>query len=495
MANAAAVFGVTVALLLGVAYVGVRTSRGRVESGEDLVSSPNSTSQAVLVGSLVSTNLGAWVLFTPPEAGVLFGGLPAIAGYAVGAALPLLAFVPVGTRLRRLVPHGHSITEFVRARYGRRMHAVVFGVALSYMFVFLTVELTGAVAALALVAGIDPWVTALTVGVALFAYVGYGGLIASIVTDNVQLLVVLPLLVVGFVAVSFALGGVATIHERVVTSHESLLGWNLRGIRFGFLVSLGVLAGNLLNQGFWQRVYAAEDDRTLRRALVIAAVSSGPVVFLAGLFGVQAAGFGLVEGGAANTSFFQLVSATLPAWAGIVVVAVVVLLVTSTADSLLNGLASLVRFDLAMLPGRLLTEERLVTGVVITLATVIAAFQVSEIELFFVVDLLCVPLVVPVVAGLYAERITERAALLGAASGMVVGLALDPWLRSLAVPAGIDAVLPEPTFLGAFTGAIVVSFLPVAVSATTGERVVSFDDLDARIEEIDDSDRSDPIDP
>jgi len=483
VADATTALAVTVALLLGVSAVGILVTRGRVTTGEELVSAPQSTSQAVLVGSLVSTNLGAWVLFTPAETSVLYGGLPAIAGYAVGVALPLVVFVPLGLRLRRLVPHGHSVTEYVRARYGRRMHALVLAVSLTYMFAFLSVELTGAVSALALVAGVEPWVTAFILGLALFAYVGYGGLIASIVTDYVQVLVVLPLLIGGFGAVLYALGGAVEVHGQVVESHESLLGWNRRGIRFGVLVSVAVLAGNVLNQGFWQRVYAAESEGVLRRSLLIAAVASAPVVFLAGLFGVQAAGSGLVEGHAANTSFFRVVSATLPEPAGIAVVAVAVLLVTSTADSLLSGLASLVRFDLALLPGRLLTEERIVTGLIVAAASAIATLQVSEIELFLVVDLLCVPLVVPVVAGLYATRVTESAALFGALSGTVVGLALDPWVRSVAVPGWLDALLPASTLFGAFVGAALAAAAPVAVSASTGERVVALDALEDRIEE------------
>jgi solute:Na+ symporter, SSS family len=55
--------------------------------------------------TLVASGVGAWFLFSPAEAAT-WSGLPAILGYALGAAAPLLVFIPVGRRIRRVMPKG-----------------------------------------------------------------------------------------------------------------------------------------------------------------------------------------------------------------------------------------------------------------------------------------------------------------------------------------------------------------------------------------------------
>ena len=472
---------VTVATLVGVTAVGLWAARGRTLGGETLVSAPGEVDAPVLTASLIATNLGAWVLFSPAEVGGAFGGLPAITGYALGAALPLLAFVPLGLRLRRLVPHGHSLVEFVRARYGRRMAGLLLLVSTVYMFVFLAAEVTGAAAALAFVAGVPPWATAGLLCLAVLVYVSYGGLVASIVTDTLQVLVILPLLVVGLGGAVLALGGTDRIYDAVVVSHGSLLAWNLRGVRFGVSVALAVLAANAMNQGFWERVYAASDEATLTRSFVAAGIGSVPVVFLSGLFGIQAVGLDVIAGEQANVALFSLVRFAFAPWLLLVVVAVTVLLVTSTADSLLVGLTDLLRAEMPGVdPDTLLVEERKVAAAIAVAATAVGSLQFSEIELFLAVDLLCAAVFVPVVAGLYSGQVTERAALGGSLAGMVAGVLLDPWVRSF-LPAGFG-VLPDPGFTRAFVAAFAVAAVPVAVSARTGARDARLDAVADRIE-------------
>lgn len=480
MIGTAPAVAVTVLTLLGVSAVGLWASRGDVRAGGTLVSAPGEVGAPVLTASLVATNLGAWVLFSPAEAGGAFGGLPAVAGYAFGAALPLLAFVPLGRRLRRLVPRGHSLVAFVRARYGRRMATLLLAVSTVYMFAFLTAELTGAAAALQYVAGVPPWLTTGLLCLAVLGYVAYGGLIASVVTDTVQVLVILPLLAAGLAGVVFALGGTDPLYAAVVADHASLLSWNARGVRFGVAVALAVLAANAVNQGFWERVYAAADEGTLTRSLVVAALGCVPVVFLSGLFGIEAVGLGTVPAGEANVAVFSLVEAAFTPPLLAAVVAFTVLLVSSTADSLLVGLVDLLRIDLPGIDaGGQLAEERAVAAVVAVAASVVGALQFSEVELFLAVDLLCAAVFVPVVAGLYTGRVSERAALVGSVAGAAVGLLLDPWVRGFLPVAG----LPEPGFARAFVAAAAVAAVPVGISAAVGGRHVRLDRVSDRVRE------------
>ncbi len=125
----------------------------------------------------------------------------------------LLVYARLGPRIRELIPEGHSLTEYAHARYGTAMYARPARRAL-YMFIFLAAEMTGIAGALALVADVPLWQTSLLIGGFVLVYTAYGGLLASIVTDTVQTLVILPLLAVGFGGALLSLGGTASSTRR-----------------------------------------------------------------------------------------------------------------------------------------------------------------------------------------------------------------------------------------------------------------------------------------
>jgi len=176
------------------AGIGVVYARGRVGSLEDYITARGSIGVLAAAVTLVASGMGAWILFSPAEAATR-GGLPTVVGYALGAAAPLVAFIPLGNRLRQLIPEGHTLTEYVWHRYGWGMYVFTLLVMLFYMFIYLAAEVTGMALIAHLVAGVPLWVTAVIVLAATLAYTTYGGLRASIFTDGVQAILMLPLLV------------------------------------------------------------------------------------------------------------------------------------------------------------------------------------------------------------------------------------------------------------------------------------------------------------
>lgn len=499
MISTSVTLGVTTLALLATTAVGISYSRGQIETLEEFVSARDTAGVASVTASLVATALGTWVLFSPAEAGVEFGGVTAVFGYAVGMGVPLAVFAVVGVRIRRLVPHGHAVTEFVLARYGRVMYLVVLVVSAAYMFVFLAVELVSIAGALAIVADVPPPVTAGLVGVFVFAYTGYGGIVASIVTDTAQTLVLLPLLVVSFAAIILATGGADTIYAHVVAVDSALLSLtNGDGLQFGLYVGIALLGANVLNQGLWQRVYAAENDRTVRLAFAAGGVAVVPVVLLSGLFGLAAAGFGLAEHGG-HAAFFRVALATGPEWAVLLAVVVAVLLVMTSADSLLSALASLALQDLPRVVDRFepskgdhdeaeLLAARLITGLFAAAAVIVGAVQPSEIRLFLVADLFSAATFVPVLVGAYTGEVPEWGAVTAAVGGSAVASALDPAFRSLwemLAPASVLASLPAPSFTHSFAVAVAASVALTGLSAAVSREAVDLDRLERRVDRLD----------
>ena len=122
-----------------------------------------------------------------------------------------------------MMPEGYTLTEYVFHRYGRGMYLLTLAVIPFYMFIFLAAEITSMALIANLVANVPLWITALIVTGATLAYTTYGGLKASIFTDVIQIVVIVPLLAAIAVAGYLALGGVQPIAEGLADRAPQLI--------------------------------------------------------------------------------------------------------------------------------------------------------------------------------------------------------------------------------------------------------------------------------
>ncbi|SDM12618.1 Na+/proline symporter [Halogranum gelatinilyticum] len=489
MVSTAALLGVGALVLVGFAAVGAWYSRGRVGSVEDFITARDSAATGTLTATVVASSMGAWILFSPAEAGAAFGGVTAVVGYAVGSALPLAVYASLGPRIRRLLPRGHSLTEYAAARYGPAMAGYVLVVSVAYMFIFLAAEFTGIALVMERLAGVPGWQTATLVGVTVLAYTAYGGLRASIVTDRLQTLVILPLFFVGVAVALVALGGPTAAARSVTATRPELLSLGyLPGLEFGVYVAVAILGAELLNQAWWQRVYAGRDDATVTRSFRLAALLVLPMVLVVGLFGPVAAGRGLVESSAdASVALFLVVEQLLPEWVTFVFALLALLLVVSSADTLFNAIASVVTTDLPRVadvsPDGLLLVARGFTGVVALGAIVVGAQGYSVLTLFLLADLLAAATFGPLLLGLYSERARSGGVLAASTVGLVVGLAFFPPARGVLAP----SFLPAPSFFVSFLSAAGLSCGLAALSTRVGDDRYDLDRLGDEVGRLDQS--------
>lgn len=502
MVSTDAALGVTAIVLAAFTAAGVWYARGRIGSVEDFITARNSTGQGMTTMTLIASVMGVWILLAPAEAGAAFGGIAAVAGYGIGEALPLLAYSKLGPRIRELIPAGHSLTEYALARYGPAMYAFVLLVSLFYMFIFLAAELTGITSALQLVAGVPRWQTAGLIGGFVLIYTGYGGLRASIFTDTIQALIILPLLAISAIGAIIALGGTAVVHDQVLAADPTLLDPTFfTGLRFGFWVAIAILGAELINQTWWQRIYAAQDSPTLRRGFRTAAFANLLIVFLAGLFGVVARGFvDIVTDPAsdaynASIALFVLLTEAFPEWIVFAVVLLALMLVMSTADTLFNAIASIVTADLPRLlddpTDRTLTLGARALTVVVALSAIYVSLRArSVLRLFLLADLFGAAVMVPLLYGLYSRGASGGGVLAASLIGLAVGLVYfpNPLVRSslTALPI-VGAALPSPDFLYAFTGAATVSAGLTVVTARLTDAGYDHTRLAREIQQLDNS--------
>ncbi len=498
--TAGTALGLTVLTLALFTGLGFWVSRGRVDSVEDLISARDTAGRGRTTATLVASVMGVWILLSAPEAGALYG-IGAVVGYGVGEAVPMLAFSKLGPRIREVVPDGHSLTEYAFVRYGGAMYAFVLLTSVLYMFVFLAAELTGISLALNYVAGVSQRRTAVLVGGFVLLYTSYGGLRASIFTDTVQTLLILPLLAVSVAAVVVTLGGAGAVHEGVLRADATLLdpGY-LPGVRFGAALVFAVLGAELINQTWWQRIYAADGADVVERGFRTATVANGLILLVATLLGVIAVGGGDVVTGLgdpdynAGIAFFVLLSGAFPEWVVVAVLLLAVVLVMSTADTLFNALSSLVTADLP----RLLEEPddrtlrlgaRALTVLIAVAATAVSLRARSVLRLFFVADLLGAAVGFPLVYGLFTRRLSGAGALAASLLGLAVGSAVFPFPFGL--HGTMDSLLggllpaPDPTYLLPFAGAFLVSTVTALVAARVGDAEFDLDRLSTEIGRLD----------
>jgi solute:Na+ symporter, SSS family len=461
-----------VAVLAVFTSIGVRAGRRRPGDGTtDYVLARGSQGPTSLALSFLASGLGAWILFAPPELGVLLG-MTAVVGYALAAAAPFAVLAVVGPRLRRTVPSGHGLTEFLRVRFGPTAGVVVALVSLLYMGVFVAAELVAIGGLVELLGGVPPQVTVIAVVAATLLYTAYGGLRASLRTDRWQSWLVVVLLGVA------AAAAVGTVEQPVAAvSRTGLLGVDRPGIETAVTLIIAVTAANLFHHGYWQRVWAARDDRALRRGALAGAAATVPVVLVAGGLGVLAAGAGVVEVPA--LAVFSIV-AQLPTTviAGVLVLGIA--LVASSVDTIENGLAALL---VAERPRLRLGHARLATVVIMIPAVALALVAESVLQLFLIADLLCAAIVAPALLGLW-RRTTAVAVTAGSAAGLAGAFAAG-WAASGSVAGAVAAVtFPDavPT-LPPFAGAVVAGAVVTVAVSLAGGRTTDLGSLEQRVRE------------
>ncbi|MFC4260947.1 sodium:solute symporter [Marinobacter lacisalsi] len=434
-----------VAALCLFAWLGLR-ARKTANGLDDYMTARNSQGATTIGLSFLASGMGAWILFAPPEVGAFVGPV-ALAGYALGAALPFIVFAALGPLIRKQLPKGRSISEFAEQRFGKGMRRWVSVISVLYMLCFLAAELTAIGAITGLLSDLNGQLVIIAVALTTLVYTTWGGLRASLATDRWQALMLMALLA----AVLF----VDWKHLPVTAGTADMPGipfWS--AVSVALTLVLAVTAANLFHQGYWQRVWAARDSASLWKGAILGGGTTIVVVAVVGGLGMSAAMAGL-DLGTPPIPFFALLSEA-PQWLGAVALVLAVTLVASSVDTLQNGIASLA---VAEKQGLTLTSARWVTVVLMVPVIAVALQGVSVLRLFLIADLLCATAIIPVLMGLWS-RVTTAAAMGGVLAGLA-GAILPSWVITGSITEAFHiASFPggAPT-LAPFAGALVASAL------------------------------------
>ncbi len=419
-----------------------------------------------LTTSLVASALGAWILFGPASAAT-WGGIGAVIGYALGTAFPLFILIYLGKRLRKLYPKGKTLIEVVRLRFGKKLFKLILFLTIFYMFIFLIAEVTAVSLLVNYISGTSLWITALIVIVSSLIYTLYGGLRASIFTDNIQFIVISLLLLISFnYLISFNSSEFS--FEFIKQNKPILLSVGyLPNFTAGLTFFIAVAATNLFHQGNWQRVYAAKSNEVLNKSLIISFFIIIPIVFFMGFSGLVAVSIN--SSVIPDLAFFSLLLKKQDSMISVIVIILAISLTISSIDTLINAISSLIVVDGSKVLKFKADYLKLSKNIIILLsviALIIASKGLSILYLFLLADLLCCAAVLTVFYSFYDKNLSEKNAYVSIIIGLFVGLLIFPspdFSKSILIGI-LFPVSNFPTFMSQsllFMSFLLATFVPI----------------------------------
>ena len=422
-----------------------------------------------LTTSLTASALGAWILFGPASAAT-WGGIGAVIGYSLGTAFPMFFLIYLGKKIRKELPRGSSLIEFMRKKFGKSLFKLILLLTIFYMFIFLCAEVTAVAILINYISGTDLWVTALIVLISTLIYTLYGGLRASIFTDNIQMIVIGILLLISLIYINIFTGSDFSI-DFVKEKNPQLLSLSyVPSYTAGLTFFIAVAATNLFHQGNWQRVYAAKNFETLKKSLVISFFIIVPVVFFIGFTGMVA--FSLDPTIRPDLGFFTLLLKEQTKFLSFFVIVLGLALTISTVDTLVNAISSLIVVDgnatFNLDKKKSLNFSKYIILFLSLISFIIASKGFDILYLFLLADLFCCAFVLTVFYSFYNKHINEKTAYVSIFAGLIGGFLMFPapdFSKSLLVGVMFSKELFAPIVSQSllFLSFIIATFLPFLV--------------------------------
>ena len=423
-----------------------------------------------LTTSLVASALGAWILFGPASAST-WGGIGAVIGYALGTGFPMIFLIYLGKKIRTDFPKGSSLVEYMRQKFGKSLFKLILLMTIFYMFIFLCAEVTAVAVLINYISGTDLWITALIVIISTLTYTLYGGLRASIFTDNIQMFVIAVLLLITISYITLFSGDNFSFSFIESKNPQLLSSSYIPNYTAGLTFFIAVAATNLFHQGNWQRVYAAKNYETLKKGLIISFLIIVPIVFLMGFIGMVS--FSIDPTNRPDLGFFTLLLKEQTELLSLLIIVLGLALTISTVDTLVNAISSLFVVDgKATFDFDKKTDYLKLSKYFIIAISIIVFFVASKgfdiLYLFLLADLFCCAFVLTVFYSFYNKKINEKTAYISIIVGLIAGILIFPFpdfsrslLVGVLIPTEVFSPFVSQSLL--FLSFLIATFLPAII--------------------------------
>ena len=429
------IIGVIVLLLLfygGTMLMSVAISRKK-ENADDYMTAGNKIGFGVSAASMTATWIWASSMYASVTAGYTYGVSGPI-HYGLWGALMILFIYPFGKRIRAVAPRAHTLAEVMYARHGRSSQLMLAGSNVLGSVISLTSNFIAGGAIIAMLSPLNFGHGILIIAAGVLLYTLWSGFRASVLTDFAQVLAMLGAAVIIIPAVFFLAGGPSMLADGVasgnVTPQQESFFSSDAFMNQGAPYIAAVLAYAIGNQTIAQRLFAVRED-LIKPTFITATIGYGGTVIGIGMLGVMALYLGVEPmGGDINNLMPQMVGTYLPV--ALVALAFIMIIgsLSSTADSDLSALSSIVMTDIYgqsvgrknVNPKLMIFIGRLTMIIATGLALYFATAKFNILDLLVFVGALWGCLVFPVIASFYWKKVTNAAFTISVIAALVVFL-------------------------------------------------------------------------
>jgi Na+/proline symporter len=361
-------------------------------------------------------------------------GTSGLIWFVVPNGLAVMVMVPFALRLRRQMPAGYTIVEFIRERFQNKPATTIALVAMLLgLLAEIFINLFGVVLVMGVIFGINPTVVLVITLATVTVYSYFGGLWTSAITATFNtLLITVPAAIVVLYVLA-KVGGPELVFRKVGEAGPNTLNAfdGAAAAGFGISLSLGLLASTMADQTFWQKAWALKPT-TMGRTFVWAGLWFYPIPIVLGLLGLVGLGFGvdvadLGSAGPGGIGPYVVSHLGLP----IILVALYVLIILnacySSIDGAFSALSSVVAVDILKRAKPDIAQKSLFrwTKSSIIIAGVIGGIVVSSgidyVELVNSVYFLKAALIIPLALAIFWRRMTATAFVTSLVLAIAVG--------------------------------------------------------------------------
>jgi len=390
-------------------------------------------------------------------------GLPGIFWFTIPNIIALLLYIWLAPKIREKMPYGYTLPQWIAHRLeSEKVHKMYLFPYFFYQLMAVAVQLFAGGGLVSFLTGI-PFINAMIImAVIVLIYSAISGLGAAIVTDFVQFaLIVLGIIVVVPWAIAAA-GGAGMLDAGLggITGEFRNIFDPGVAFSFGIVTAIGLIAGALSDQQYWQRAFAIKKEN-LVPSFLFGALMFGIVPIALSLLGFLAANtsLGIALPAGLDPSMIGVVAVghLLPVWAIGLFVVMLLSALFSTLDSGLNAIASLYVTDVMKRSDKekailgksdrkevLSTDEQQtlqnlnirgvrearIAMIVITVLGLLVALAAKFIpgfglqHLWWIFNTIAACVVVPTVLSLYWNRLDARGVFWGVLVAFVIGVPL-----------------------------------------------------------------------
>lgn len=294
--------------------------------------------------SVAATWIWAPALFVSAEKAYA-NGFVGLFWFLVPNVLCLILFIPFAKRIRERMPKGISLAGFMGEQYHSDKVKGIYLFQLGSLAVLSTgVQLLAGGKILSTITGIPMLPMTILLAAIAYSYSQFSGIKASVLTDAVQMTIMLAVCAV-LIPWALSVPGNITAMQQGITGvtgeYTSLFSESGMKVLLGFGIptAIGLFAGPFGDQCFWQRAFSIKENK-IRRAFSLGALLFAIVPLSMGVLGFVAAGKGFSPNDTGIVNF-ELVAKLFPKWVMVPFLFMVVSGLLSTVDSNLCAISSL----------------------------------------------------------------------------------------------------------------------------------------------------------